>query len=122
GLSYTKFEYGPLRLNATSMAMNGAIRATVTVTNTGQYDGHETVQLYLRDVTASVNRPLQELRGFKKIFLRKGEKQEVSFNITAADLKFYDRNMQYVVEPGEFRVQIGPNSRDVQEVAFELKP
>lgn len=122
GLSYTTFAYGPVQLNAASMAMNGTIRATVTVTNTGNYDGHETVQLYLRDVTASVNRPLQELRGFKKIFLRKGEKQEVSFDISTADLKFYDRNMQYVAEPGEFRVQIGSNSRDVQEVAFELKP
>ncbi|WP_341838035.1 fibronectin type III-like domain-contianing protein [Chitinophaga pollutisoli] len=122
GLSYTTFAYGPVQLNAASMAMNGMIRATVTITNTGNYDGHETVQLYLRDVTASVNRPLQELRGFKKIFLRKGEKQEVNFLISTADLKFYDRNMQYVAEPGEFRVQIGPNSRDVQEVAFELNP
>ncbi len=122
GLSYTTFEYGPLQLSANTLAMNGALRATVTVTNTGGYDGYETVQLYLRDVTASVNRPLQELRGFKKIFLKKGEKQEVRFDITAADLRFYDRNMRYVAEPGEFRLQAGPNSRDVQEVKFELKP
>ncbi|WP_109694160.1 beta-glucosidase BglX [Chitinophaga deserti] len=122
GLSYTTFEYGPLQLSANTMAMNGSLRASITVTNTGGYDGYETVQLYLRDVTASVNRPLQELRGFKKIFLKKGEKQEVRFEITAADLKFYDRNMRYVAEPGEFRLQAGPNSRDVQEVKFELKP
>ncbi len=122
GLSYTTFEYGPLQLSANTLAMNGALHATVTVTNTGGYDGYETVQLYLRDVTASVNRPLQELRGFKKIFLKKGEKQEVRFDITAADLRFYDRNMRYVAEPGEFRLQAGPNSRDVQEVKFELKP
>jgi beta-glucosidase len=122
GLSYTTFEYGPVSLSAKSMAMNGKLRATVTVSNTGHFDGHETVQLYLRDVTASVNRPLQELRGFKKIFLRKGEQQEVNFEISVSDLKFYDSNMQYVAEPGEFRVQIGPNSRDVQEVSFSLKP
>lgn len=122
GLSYTKFTYGPVQLSAASMPMNGTLRATVTVSNTGEYDGHETVQLYLRDVTASVNRPLQELRGFKKIFLKKGAQQQVSFEISTGDLKFYDRNMQYRAEPGEFRVQIGPNSRDVQEVAFELKP
>lgn len=122
GLSYTTFEYGPLQLSANTMVMNGSLRASITVTNTGAYDGYETVQLYLRDVTASVNRPLQELRGFKKIFLKKGEKQEVRFDITAADLRFYDRNMRYVAEPGEFRLQAGPNSRDVQEVKFELKP
>ncbi|WP_423736456.1 beta-glucosidase BglX [Chitinophaga caseinilytica] len=122
GLSYTTFTYGPVSLSARSMAMNGTLRATVTVSNTGNFDGYETVQLYLRDVTASVNRPLQELRGFKKIFLRKGERREVSFSISVDDLKFYDRDMQYVAEPGEFRVQIGPNSRDVQEVAFDLKP
>lgn len=122
GLSYTTFEYGPLQLSANTMAMNGSLRASITVANTGGYDGYETVQLYLRDVTASVNRPLQELRGFKKIFLKKGEKQEVRFEITAADLRFYDRNMRYVAEPGEFRLQAGPNSRDVQEVKFELKP
>lgn len=122
GLSYTTFTYGPVSLSARSMAMNGTLRATVTVSNTGNFDGYETVQLYLRDVTASVNRPLQELRGFRKIFLRKGEQREVSFSISVNDLKFYDRDMQYVAEPGEFRVQIGPNSRDVQEVAFDLKP
>ncbi|MGE7774032.1 beta-glucosidase BglX [Chitinophaga sp. NPDC101104] len=122
GLSYTTFEYGPVSLSAKSMAMNGTLSATVTVSNTGNFDGHETVQLYLRDVTASVNRPLQELRGFRKIFLRKGERREVRFEISVNDLKFYDRNMQYVAEPGEFRVQIGPNSRDVQEMSFELKP
>lgn len=122
GLSYTTFAYGPVSLSARSMAMNGTLRATVTVSNTGNFDGYETVQLYLRDVTASVNCPLQELRGFRKIFLRKGEQREVSFSISVNDLKFYDRDMQYVAEPGEFRVQIGPNSRDVQEVAFDLKP
>ncbi len=122
GLSYTQFSYGPIQLNTSSMAMNGTLRATVTVSNTGNYDGLETVQLYLRDVTASVNRPLQELRGYKQVFLKKGARQQVSFDITADHLRFYDRDMQYRAEPGEFRLQIGSNSRDVQEVPFELKP
>ncbi|MFC3858566.1 beta-glucosidase BglX [Chitinophaga sp. GCM10012297] len=119
GLSYTKFVYGDVRISKNTIRANDKLQVTVTVTNQGNYDGEEVVQLYIRDVTASVNRPLKELKGFQKIFLKKGAKQDVTFTITTDDLKFYDRDMQYTWEPGEFRVMVGPNSRDVKEVAFE---
>ena len=93
---------------------------TITISNDGDYDGEEVVQLYIRDVTASVNRPLKELRGFKKLFLKKGMKEEVTFTISVEDLKFYDRDMKYTWEPGEFRVMVGPNSRDVKEAVFNV--
>ena len=88
--------------------------ATVTVTNTGKVDGKETVQLYIRDVVGSVTRPVKELKGFQKIWLKAGESKTVSFNITTGDLKFYNYDLKYDWEPGEFQVMIGANSRDVK--------
>ncbi|WP_346316050.1 beta-glucosidase BglX [Chitinophaga sp. YIM B06452] len=120
GLSYTKFLYSDIRISKNTMNAAERLQVSVTVSNKGDYDGEEVVQLYIRDVTASVNRPLKELKGFQKIFLKKGAKQDVVFTITIEDLKFYDRNMQYTWEPGEFRVQVGTNSRDVKEVSFNV--
>ncbi|MGN7720575.1 beta-glucosidase BglX [Chitinophaga sp. 22620] len=120
GLSYTKFVYSDIRISKNSIRAAEKLKVSVTVSNEGDYDGEEVVQLYIRDVTASVNRPLKELKGFQKIFLKKGATQEVVFTISTDDLKFYDRNMQYTWEPGEFRVQVGANSRDVKEAVFNV--
>ena len=103
------------------MTDKGELTATVTVTNTGKRDGAEVVQLYIRDLVGSVTRPVKELKGFEKIFLKAGESKKVSFKITPELLKFYNYDIQYVYEPGEFHVMIGPNSRDVKTTSFELK-
>ena len=88
--------------------------ASVTLTNTGHKDGKEVVQLYIRDVVGSVTRPVKELKGFQKIELKAGESKTVSFNITPADLKFYNYDLKYDWEPGDFIIMIGGNSRDVK--------
>ena len=120
GLSYTKFDYSPVTLSANSMTRNGTITATVRVTNSGNCDGAEVVQLYIRDMAASISRPVKELKAFKRIFLKKGESAEVSFTIDADMLKFYNSELVYDCEPGEFQVMIGTNSRDVQTLPFTL--
>lgn len=120
GLSYTHFTYGDVTLDKTSMNINGEIMAKVTVTNSGKYDGAEVVQLYLRDLVGSVTSPVKELKGFEKIFLKAGESREVSFKITSDLLKFYNYNLEYVCEPGDFEVMIGGNSRDVRKASFKL--
>jgi len=114
GLSYTSFSYSDVKLSSNSLKGNQALTATVTVTNTGKLDGKETVQLYIRDVVGSVTRPVKELKGFQKIWLKAGESKTVSFSITPADLKFYNYDLKYDWEPGEFQVQIGADSRDVK--------
>ncbi|HET9052887.1 MAG TPA: glycoside hydrolase family 3 C-terminal domain-containing protein, partial [Cyclobacteriaceae bacterium] len=114
GLSYTTFGYGPVQLSNASMKGNGNLTASVQLTNTGKFAGHEVVQLYIRDVTGSVVRPVKELKGFKKVFLQPGESTTVSFVITTYDLKFYNKDMVYDWEAGEFVIMIGGNSRDVQ--------
>ena len=121
GLSYTKFDYSPLKLSANTMTADGKITATVTVTNSGSVDGAEVVQLYLRDMVGSVVRPVQELKGFERISLKAGESKTVSFTIDAELLKFYDGNLEYVCEPGDFQVMVGTNSRDVQTATFTLQ-
>lgn len=121
GLSYTTFGYGPLSLSSNSMTAEGTITASVTVTNTGNCDADEVVQLYIRDMVGSVSRPVQELKDFSRISLKKGESKTVSFTINAEKLKFYNNELQYVCEPGEFQVMVGPNSRDVQVQSFTLK-
>lgn len=119
GLSYTTFSYSDMQLSATSMnKQNGELLATVTVTNTGNYDADEIVQLYIRDVVGSITRPVQELKGFQRIHLKKGESKKVSFKVTPELLKFYDYDLNYVCEPGDFNVMIGPNSRDVSTLKF----
>lgn len=121
GLSYTTFAYGDLKLDASTMEQNGKIVASIDVTNAGSIDGSEVVQLYIRDIVGSVTRPVKELKGFQKIFLKAGEKKTVSFDITAETLKFYNYDLKYVAEPGEFNVMIGGNSRDVKTGVFTLK-
>lgn len=118
GLSYTDFVYGDLQLSSETLPKNGNLTASVTVTNNGNHDGYETVQLYLRDIYAEVARPVKELKGFDRIFLKKGESREVKFVLTEDDLKFYNSGLQYIYEPGEFDVMIGTNSRDVQTKRF----
>jgi beta-glucosidase len=115
GLSYTSFSYGDLKLSNSSLKGNGPLTASITVTNNGQYDGKEVVQLYIRDVVGSVTRPVKELKGFQKIDLKAGESKTVAFSITPADLKFYNYDLKYDWEPGEFEIMIGGNSRDVKK-------
>ena len=102
------------------MQSTGKITASVTVTNTGNREGKEVVQLYIRDMVGSVTRPVKELKGFQKIALQPGESKTVSFTISINDLKFYNSELKFVAEPGDFKVMIGPNSRDVKEAAFKL--
>ena len=121
GLSYTTFVYSDIHLSSTEMSADGELTATVTVTNTGSRDGAEVVQLYIRDLVGSVTRPVKELKGFEKIFLKAGESRKVSFSITPELLKFYNYDLQFVCEPGDFDVMIGGNSRDVKKARFLLK-
>ncbi len=121
GLSYTTFAYSDIHLSSTEMSADGELTATVTVTNTGSRDGAEVVQLYIRDLVGSVTRPVKELKGFEKIFLKAGESRKVSFSITPELLKCYNYDLQFVCEPGDFDVMIGGNSRDVKKARFLLK-
>ena len=120
GLSYTTFKYGELSLDKTSMTQADSIRATVTVTNTGNFDGEEIVQLYIRDMVGSTSRPVKELKDFCRISLKKGETKTVSFVVDADKLKFYNSMLNYVCEPGMFKIMVGPNSRDLQSKDFKL--
>ena len=120
GLSYTNFEYSSLKISSDKMNFSGNLKVTVDVANTGNYDGKETVQLYIRDLVGSVTRPVRELKNFQKITLKKGEKQTVSFDITVEDLKFYNSDLQFVAEPGQFDVFVGGSSTADKKVSFEL--
>jgi beta-glucosidase len=120
GLSYTTFSYDNLTLSANEFSSGGKIDVTVDVTNAGTVDGKEVVQLYIRDLVGSVTRPVKELKDFKKVMLKAGEKQTISFSLTEDDLKFYDYDLEYVAEPGDFKVFVGSNSRDVLEAEFKL--
>jgi beta-glucosidase len=120
GLSYTTFSYSPITLNKARITVADKIEATITITNTGKFDGEETAQLYIRDVIGSVTRPVKELKGFQKVFLKAGESKTITFTISADDLKFYDINMKYTCEPGDFKLFIGTNSKDVKEADFRL--
>lgn len=121
GLSYTTFQYGDIRLSNTDMNVDGSIKASITVTNTGTRDGFEVVQMYIRDLVGSVTRPVKELKGFKKVWIKAGETVTVDFDINNELLKFYNNDLQFVSEPGDFRVMIGGNSRDVKSASFTLK-
>ncbi|MBL1411172.1 beta-glucosidase BglX [Sphingobacterium sp. C459-1T] len=122
GLSYTKFDYSEIVLDRQRLSPDGEIKASVTITNSGEYDGEEVVQLYIQDVVASITRPVKELKGFQKIFLKKGANQTVSFTLTEDDLKFYNTDLKYTTEPGEFKVYIGTNSADTKTATFTLDP
>jgi len=121
GLSYTTFRYGEPVLSSKEIGMNDKLEIRFSVTNTGDYDAEEVVQLYIRDMVGSITRPVKELKDFKKIMLRKGESSQVSFTLDVEDLKFYNSDLQFVAEPGEFKVFVGGNSRDVKEATFILK-
>lgn len=121
GLSYTTFQYSDITLSSDRLTADGTLTASVTVTNTGNCDADEIVQMYIRDLVGSITRPVKELKGFERIHLKKGESKQVTFQITPDLLKFYDYDLQYVCEPGEFNVMIGPNSRDVKTKKFELR-
>ncbi len=120
GLSYTNFSYSDIKLSSATMKPGQKITATVSVTNTGDRDGKEVVQLYIRDLVGTSTRPVKELKGFKKLALKAGETKSVSFDITVNDLKYYNYDLKYVAEPGEFKLFIGGNSRDVKEAGFKL--
>ncbi|AMJ67969.1 beta-glucosidase [Hymenobacter sp. PAMC 26628] len=120
GLSYTTFTVSKPTLSAASIGMAGALDVAVTVQNTGQADGEEVVQLYLRDVVGTSSRPVQELKNFQKVLLKKGESRQLTFHLTVEDLKFYNNDLKFVAEPGEFQVMVGSNSRDVQMASFML--
>ncbi|GFZ39014.1 glycosyl hydrolase [Bacteroides nordii] len=121
GLSYSTFAYSDISLSQTSMNMQGVLTASVNVTNTGAFPGGEVVQLYIRDLVGSTTRPVKELKGFERIYLQPGQTRTVTFKIAPEMLKFYNYDLQYVVEPGDFSIMIGPNSRDVQTARFTLK-
>jgi len=121
GLSYTTFKYGDVRLSSNEMTRNGTVEAKVTVTNTGSRDADEVVQLYIRDVQASISRPVKELKGFQRIHLKAGESREVTFTVTRRELSFYDAEGREIIEPGEFHIMTGPNSRDVSQAVLRVK-
>lgn len=114
GLSYSSFNYSEVKLSSTALKGSQTLKASVTLTNAGKYDGQEVVQLYIRDIVGSVTRPMKELKGFQKVAVKAGESKTVTFNITPEDLKFYNSNLKYDWEPGEFEIMIGGNSRDVK--------
>lgn len=120
GLSYTTFKYSNVSLSSSQMKANETIKASVEITNTGNFDGKEVVQLYIRDLVGSVTRPLKELKGFQKINLKKGETKTVTFEISMEELKFYNSDLQFVAEPGTFEVFIGTNSDTTNKMEFNL--
>ncbi len=121
GLSYTTFEYSNLKLNKNEINQGEGIAAKVTVTNTGNYDGEEVVQLYLRDVVRSIAPPRRELKGFHKILLKKGESKEVTITLSPDDLKFYNGQLEFVSEPGAFEIFVGTDSDAELSTTFTLK-
>ena len=115
GLSYTSFRYSDISLSSKTLKGNQQLTATVSITNTGKTTGKEVVQLYIRDLVGSITRPVKELKGFKKITLNAGETKTVSFPITTELLKFYNGNLKYDWEPGDFEIMIGTSSADVKK-------
>jgi beta-glucosidase len=121
GLSYTQFKITNLQLSAGRIRSNGRITVSVDVENVGARAGDEVVQLYIRDVAASVTRPVKELKGFQRVTLAAGEKKQVEFVLTADHLGFWNRDMRFTVEPGEFKVMVGTNSEDTIEAKFDVE-
>jgi beta-glucosidase len=113
GLSYTKFSYSPITLSPANISPAQPVTVRLTVTNTGNYDGEETVQLYIRDMVASVTQPVKELKKFQKIYLKKGESREVQFTLSTEDLKYVNSDLKWVYDAGDFKIFVGGNSRDV---------
>jgi beta-glucosidase len=120
GLSYTTFEYSNLKISSNKIKFNEKLQVSVDIKNTGNYDGQEVVQLYIRDLVGSVTRPMKELKGFEKVNLKKGETKTVSFEISSEDLKFYNIDMKNVAEAGNFEVFVGGDSDTERKANFEL--
>lgn len=120
GLSYTTFDLSDITLSSGTLHRNGRLKASVTLKNTGQRAGETVVQLYLRDVTASISRPIKELKNFRKVMLQPGEEEIIDFDISEEDLKFYNADLKYAAEPGAFKVYIGLDSEEVKEQQFRL--
>ncbi|MBS7648870.1 fibronectin type III-like domain-contianing protein [Candidatus Bathyarchaeota archaeon] len=114
GLSYTKFEYDSLEISPLEVGLNDVVNIRVKVKNVGNREGDEVVQLYVRDLVASVTRPVKELKGFRRITLMSGEEKTVEFTLTLGDISFLNQEMKRVVEPGEFKVMIGSSSEDIR--------
>jgi beta-glucosidase len=113
GMSYTRFDYSPISLSTPEISVGRPLTVRVTVTNSGQYDGEETAQLYIRDMVATVTQPVKELKKFQKVYLKKGESRELQFTLTADDLKYVNSDLKWVFDPGAFKIFVGGNSRDV---------
>jgi len=120
GLSYTTFDISAPKLDKTTMNAGESIIVTSTVKNTGLKDGEEVIQLYIRDMVGSITRPVKELKGFQKISLKAGESKQVTFTLRENDLKFYNANLDFVAEPGDFKVFVGNSSENVKESDFKL--
>jgi beta-glucosidase len=112
GLSYSKFALQNVRLEKRKIKRTGSTRVLLDVTNTGKRAGSEVVQMYIRDLFSSVTRPIKELKGFQKVFLKAGETETVAIDITPEALAFFDVKMKYTVEPGNFEIMVGNSSRD----------
>ncbi|MEX0360219.1 MAG: beta-glucosidase BglX [Allomuricauda sp.] len=121
GLSYTTFEYSNLKLDKQEIHQNKSLEIQVDVENTGNFDGEEVVQLYLRDVVRSITPPKRELKGFKKVFIKKGERKTVHLTLQPDDLKFYNGNLEFLAEPGAFEVFVGTDSNAALSTTFTLK-
>jgi len=122
GLSYTQFKITNLQPSAPRIPLGGKLIVSVDVENVGKRAGDEVVQLYIRDIAASMTRPVKELKGFQRVTLQVGEKKHLEFLLTPEQLGFWNREMRFVVEPGEFKVMVGTNSEDVIETKFEVEP
>jgi beta-glucosidase len=112
GLSYTNYKYSKPLLSKYNLNKENTILVTTEITNTGEFDGEEIAQLYIRDNVSSVTRPVKELKGYQRVFLKAGETKKIKFTINSESLAFYDINMNYVVEPGTFTVMTGSSSND----------
>jgi beta-glucosidase len=120
GLSYTTFEYSNLALNTNEIKIDGEIKVSIDVKNTGNYDGDEVVQLYINDIYSTVTTPRKTLKGFKRVFIKKGETQHLEFTLTADEIALWNREMKRVVEPGDFEVMVGGNSTDLLKTKFTV--
>lgn len=117
GLSYTQFEFNSIDINKIELhGDSDSLTIRIIIKNIGPYDGEEVVQLYLTDLVASITRPVRELKNFQKIFLQSQEQKQLSFVITTNDLKFFNSNLDYIWEEGDFIIHIGPDSANTQSV------
>ena len=122
GLSYTTFQFGAPVLSSASITAGRGVTVRVPVTNTGKIAGDEVVQVYLRDEVSSVTRPVKELAGFQRVTLKPGETRQVDIALPSRVFELWNRDMQRVIEPGDFSIMVGPNSRDLQSVTLTVTP